>query len=187
MKPPAIASSPSWPCANCRTAVSSERCPRCQGVQVRVVLDDHHTPKDNSLSKVWLERLSPALALRTPTRTPTKQLGGITANDTPNNHDMDEDDRRRRRRYEYHYHHDDDDEDGFFRPVDPVACILGSAPSPMIDSQQKVFNLREIEDHLRSRKRPFMTAVTAELPGDDSSSSNTTTTATKKTKWLSAA
>ena len=142
MKPPAITASPSWPCANCQTTVSTERCPRCHGIQVRVVVD--HKQKDN-VARAWLERLSPSLALRTPTQTPTNQV---------------DDD-------------DDDDEDGLFRPVDPVACILGSSPSPIVDSQQKVSKLKEIEDRLRLRKRPLIT-VAAKLPG------------AKKTKWLSA-
>ena len=155
MKPPAINSSPSWPCANCQTAVSTERCPRCHGIQVRVVVD-HHTQKDY-LPKAWLERLSPALmALRTPTQTPTRQL------DITNDNDVDEDDQ-------------DEEEDGLFRPVDPVAYILGSAPSPIVDSQQTVFKLKEIEDGLRLRKRPLITSVAAELPDSN-----------KKAKWLSA-
>lgn len=144
MKPPAITASPSWPCANCQTTVSTGRCPTCHGIQVRVVVDDHTQNEGKGLiTKAWLERLSPALALRTPTQTPTQQLDD-----------------------------DDDDDDGLFRPVDPVASILTSAPSPIVDSQQKASKLKEIEDSLRLRKRPLLVT---DMPG------------TKKTKLLSAA
>lgn len=112
MKPPSITASPSWPCANCQTTVSTERCPTCHGVQVRI-LDNQ---KD--LTGAWLERLSPAIFRRTGTPTPEGEA------------------------YE-------------FRPLDPVACILASAPSPIVD-EKKVVALKEIEDRLRLRKRPLV-------------------------------
>ena len=141
MKPPAIQASPSWPCANCQTTVSTERCPTCQGVQVRI-LDQQSSDKNNNQNNLggittsanhWLERLSPAIfAAR---YTPTPQ-----------------------------------DTDAYsFRPLDPVACVLASAPSPIVD-EKKVVALRDIEDRVRLRKRPLVT----DLPGP------------KKSKWLSA-
>lgn len=140
MKPPAIVSSPSWPCANCHTTVSSERCPTCQGVQVRIL--------DNKMrelrTQAFLERLSPAVFAR---QTPTQEDSMMIA-----------------------------DEEYAFRPLDPVACILASAPSPIHVEKQKLTIqtplLQEIEDRLRFRKRPV--GVVAEVPTP------------KKTKWLSA-
>lgn len=129
MKPPAITASASWPCANCQTTVSSERCPTCHGIQVRI-LDNNQ--KDDLLSRVWLERLSPAIFRSTGTPTP----------------DACE-----------------------FRPLDPVACVLASAPSPVVD-EKKVVKLKEIEDCLRN-KRPVMTDLRPSV-------------VTKKSKWLSA-
>ena len=128
MKPPAITASPSWPCANCQTTVSTERCPTCHGVQVRI-LDNQ---KD--LRGAWLERLSPAIFRHT--GTPTPPVDGEA--------------------YE-------------FRPLDPVACILASAPSPIVD-EKKVVALKEIEDRLRLRKRPLVTDLAS---------------GPKKSKWLS--
>ena len=126
MKPPAITASASWPCANCQTTVSSERCPTCHGIQVRI-LDNQ---KDD-LSRVWLERLSPAIFRSTGTPTP---------------------------------------DECEFRPLDPVACVLASAPSPVVD-EKKVVKLKEIEDCLRN-KRPMVTDLRPSV--------------TKKSKWLSA-
>ena len=106
MKPPAITASLSWPCANCQATVSSERCPTCQGVQVRIVGQEaKHLHK-----AAWLERLSPALRL-----TPTVP--------------------------EYE-----------FRPLDPVACVLAAAPSPVVD-ETRVVALQEIEERMRLRKK----------------------------------
>ena len=111
MKPPAIAASPSWPCAVCQTTVSTERCPTCHGVQVRIV------DKDMPETAWLLQRLSPAVFRHTPT--PVAES------------------------YE-------------FRPLNPVACILAAAPSPVVD-EKKVVALKEIEDRLRLRKRPRVT------------------------------
>lgn len=140
MKPPAITASPSWPCANCQTTVSSERCPTCHGVQVRIEADHcnsnhNNNPKDSHVVRdTWLQRLSPAM-FRQGTPTPTAD-------------------------YE-------------FRPLDPVACILAAAPSPvfidMKNTQLVTAALTEIEDGLRLRKRqardlPSSPAVSPKKP-----------------------
>lgn len=150
--PPAIVASPSWPCANCHTPVSSTRCPTCQGIQVRILDREVRELRTHA----FLERLSPALFAR---RTPTQDEGMASAVAADNN--------------------EDDDDEYAFRPLDPVACILASAPSPIHNEKQKLTlqppMLKEIEDRLRLRKHSLGAAVVAEqLPTP------------KKTKWLSA-
>ena len=109
--PPVVPPSSSWSCANCKSIVSSQRCPTCHGlqvdVQIRVRLDEQ------SNREAWLQRLSPA----------------IFARSSPFQNNSQETE---------------------FRPLDPVACVLASAPSPVVEDK-KVVALQDIEERLRKR------------------------------------
>ena len=140
-----------WPCANCHSMISEERCPFCHGIQVKIKNDG----TAQTLPKAWIERVSPT-TVRGGSSSPQSRKEISSQELIIDNEliELDEEDEAELEQTDSSPRHEFDEEDIFGRPYNPVALLLATtSESPLPKIEMRADDSRREDLKKSSRER----------------------------------